>query len=87
MGYTVRTVLLQNYYEPGEAMARLRRDTSDMQELVRAMRRTEIANQALERELNSFAERGYRIVSIIPHPIDAAHPHDMLITVVLSQTE
>lgn len=67
-------------------MARQRRKTTDMQELVRAMKRTELADQMLERELNSFAEKGFQIVGIIPHPIDPDHPHDLLITVVLSQT-
>jgi len=81
----VRTVFLQNYFTPAAEMADLRRGNGDMNELVGAMKRTELAGKTLEKELNAFAERELQIVSIIPHPIDTNHPYDLLVTVVLSE--
>lgn len=68
-------------------MAKQRRSTTNMQALVSAMKRTELADKTLEKELNAFAEKGYQIVSMISHPIDADHPNDLLITVVLNSPE
>ncbi|MEM9951139.1 MAG: hypothetical protein AAFV93_25220 [Chloroflexota bacterium] len=85
--YTVRTIFLQNYFAPASNMANMRRGKGDTGELVGAMKRTELADNTLARELNGFAERGYHIMNIIPHPIDAENPYDLLITVVLSKDE
>ena len=85
--YIVRTIFLQNYFEPSAEMAEHRRNTQDVNDLVVAMKRTEFASQTLEKELNSFAEHGFNIVSMIPHPIDAKAPHDLLLTVVLSKAK
>ena len=82
--YIVRTIFLQNYFAPADEMAQQRRDTTNMENLVGAMKRTEHANQTLERELNGFSEKGYNIVSIIQHPL-GDHPTDLLITVILSE--
>ena len=90
MSYTVRTLFLQNYFAPANELAIKRRhshDSGDMQEILTAMKRTELANKTLEKELNAFAERGYQIVSLIPHPIDTDNPYDLLITVILSQAD
>lgn len=88
MAYLVRTVILQHYYKPAAEMAGHRRSTiSDRQSVVSAMKRTELATQTLEKELNAFAEKGLEIVSIIPHPADPKNPYDLLITVVLSENE
>lgn len=84
--YLVRTVFLQNYFAPASEMANLRRGNGNMNELVGAMKRTELASTTLEKELNAFAEHGLRIVSILPHPGDADSPYDLLVTVVLSET-
>lgn len=83
--YIVRTIFLQNYYAPASEMADLRRGNGDMNELVGAMKRTEFADSTLENELNAFAERGYNIINMIPHPIDVNYPYDLLMTVVLSK--
>lgn len=81
----VRTIFLQNYFTPAAEMADLRRGNGDMNELVGAMKRTELASKTLEKELTAFAERDLQIVSIIPHPMDSNNPYDLLVTVVLSE--
>ncbi len=83
--FIVRTIFLQNYFVPASEMADLRRGNGDMSELVGAMKRTEFADSTLEKELNAFAERGYRIINMISHPIDNNYPYDLLMTVVLSK--
>ena len=83
--YLVRTIFLQNYFTPASEMAEQRRKNTDMVSLVGAMKRTELATQTLEKELNAFAERALNIVSVIHHPTDHKHPYDLLITVVLSE--
>jgi len=90
VAYTVRTLFLQNYFSPASEMAAYRRGSNqriDTQALLGSMKRTELADRTLEKELNAFAERGYQIISLIPHPIDAENPYDLLITVILSQAE
>lgn len=84
MSYIVRTIFLQNYFTPAHDMAEQRRHTTDMNALVSAMKRTELAQSTLEKELAGFAEKGYQIVSIIPHPFDENNPNDLLMTVILS---
>lgn len=83
--YLVRTLFLQNYFTPSAEMADLRRGNGDMNELVGAMKRTELAGATLEKELNAFAQRNLHIISIIPHPIDSNSPYDLLVTVVLAE--
>jgi hypothetical protein len=88
VAYTVRTLFLQNYFAPANDLAAQRRrsqDSADMQAILSAMKRTELADKTLEKELNAFAERGYQIISLIPHPIDVENPYDLLVTVILSQ--
>jgi hypothetical protein len=91
MSYTVRTIFLQNYFAPAQEMAVSRRaavatdSTTNMKTVITAMKRTELAQQTLEKELNGFAQKGFKIVSIIPHPSDSESPYDLLITVILSQ--
>jgi hypothetical protein len=91
MSYTVRTLFLQNYFLPAQEMAVSRRgsvssdSSTNMKSVITAMKRTELAQQTLEKELNGFAQKGYKIVSIIPHPADSDSPYDLLITVILSQ--
>jgi hypothetical protein len=91
MSYTVRTIFLQNYFTPAAEMAESRRSalasesTTSMKSVISAMKRTELAQQTLEKELNAFTQKGYKIVSIIPHPGDSNFPYDLLVTVILSQ--
>lgn len=90
MSYTVRTLFLQNYFAPANELAAHRRasnDSANMQAMLSAMKRTELADKTLQKELNAFAERGYQLVSVIPHPIDAENPFDLMITVILSQAD
>lgn len=86
MGYTVRTIFLQNYFAPAADMTEYRRthESGDLKGVITAMKRTELAQQTLEKELNAFAEKGYHIISIIPHPSDSNYPYDLLVTVILS---
>lgn len=85
MSFIVRTIFLQNYFTPAQDMAEQRRhSTPDMNLLVSAMKRTELAQETLERELANFADKGYQVVSMIPHPFDEENPSDLLMTVILS---
>ncbi|MGJ3238326.1 MAG: hypothetical protein ACFE0Q_06435 [Anaerolineae bacterium] len=84
--YLVRTIILQNYFAPSAEVAELRRSDGAMDALVSAMKRTELAGTALEKELNAFAQRGLQITSIIPHPPDSTYPHDLIMTVILAET-
>lgn len=86
MSYIVRTIFLQNYFTPAHDMAEQRRHTSNMNALINAMKRTELAQSTLEKELAGFAEKGYQIVGIIPHPFDTDNPSDLLMTIILSGT-
>lgn len=83
--YIVRTIFLQNYFAPAQDMAQKRREGGSPQDIVSAMKRSEVANQTLESELNAFAEKNLRIISVIPHPSTAEHQDDLLITVILQQ--
>lgn len=81
--YIVRTLFLQNYFAPSQDLARSRREGGAPEDIISAMKRTELANQTLEKELNALAQKGYSIVSVMPHPL--AHQEDLLVTVVLSE--
>ena len=81
-GVTVRTLLLANFYEPGAELATQRRNMTTPQ----AMKRVELADQALEKELNAFSEKGYRIISAFTHPSDE-HPQDLIITVIFERPD
>ena len=82
---TVRTIYLQKFFEPGREMAEARKNMQDTQALIKAMRRLELADQTLQRELKAFAEKGFEINSILQHPRDNAEEHDLLVTLILSK--
>ena len=82
---TVRTIYLQKFFEPGHEMVEARKNLQDTQALIKAMRRLELADQTLERELKAFAEKGFTIDSIVQHPRDNADEHDLLVTLILSK--
>ena len=85
MSYIVRTIFLQNYFTPAKDMAEQRRGSNpDMNAVVSAMKRTELAQDMLAQELSNFADKGYQIVNMIQHPFDEEHPSDLLMTVILS---
>ncbi len=81
----VRTIYLQKFFDPGREMVTARRNPQDTQALIKAMRRLEMADQTLERELKGFADKGYDIASILQHPRDNAEEHDLLVTLILSK--
>jgi len=81
--YIVRTIFLQNYFAPSGDLAKQRREGGAPEDIVNAMKRTELANQALEKELNALAARGYTIVSVLPHSLE--NGDDLLVTVILSE--
>ena len=85
--YIVRTIYLANFYRPSADMAKQRRTTDETtpETLVGAMRRTEMANQALEEELNAFAEKGYELMSVLHHPQSREGMFDLLITGIFAQ--
>lgn len=86
--YVVRTIYLANYFAAAADMARARHrvNTGEAEgdELVRAMRRTEMADQALQDELNQLTSRGYRLIDTIVHPTTETGRQDLLITVILA---
>jgi hypothetical protein len=84
MSTIVRTIFLQNYFAPAQDMAEQRRNTTNTRDLISAMKRTELAQTTLEKELAGFADKGYQIVGIIPHPFDTDNPGDLLMSVILS---
>lgn len=82
---TVRTIYLQKFFDPGREMVEARQNLQDTQALIKAMRRLELADQALEKELKAFADKGFTIDSILQHPRDNAEEHDLLVTLILSK--
>ena len=82
---SVRTIYLQKFFDPGREMVEARRRQQDTQALITAMRRLELADKTLEKELKSFAEKGFEINSILQHPRANADEHDLLITLILSK--
>jgi hypothetical protein len=81
----VRTIYLQKFFDPGREMVEARQNIQDTQALIKAMRRLELADQTLERELKPFSEKGFTIDSIVQHPRDNAEEHDLLVTLILSK--
>lgn len=82
---TVRTIYLQKFFDPGREMVTARQNPQDMQALVKAMRRLEMADKTLEKELTAFADKGYDIATVLQHPRDQTNEHDLLITLILSR--
>lgn len=81
----VRTIYIQKFFDPGHEMVDARRNPQDAQALIKAMRRLEMADQTLERELKAFADKGYDIASILQHPRQNVDEHDLLVTLILSK--
>jgi hypothetical protein len=82
--YAVRTLFITNYLSAAHDMAELRRNPTDTQALINAMKRVEIADRTLEAELNSIAEKGYRLQTALMHPQED-NVHDLLITAIFSR--
>ncbi len=81
----VRTIYIQKFFDPGQEMVKARKNPQDTQALIKAMRRLEMADQTLERELKSFADKGFDIASVLEHPRENAGEHDLLVTLILSK--
>jgi hypothetical protein len=84
--FAVRTLFLARFFEPGAEMADQRRQPpTDPKTLVAALKRVEIADQTLERELNAFAEKGFDLVAAIQHPRTETYKSDLLITTIFAR--
>ena len=83
--FSVHTIFLANFYDPAKELAVHRRKPGDAQGMVNAMKRAEIADQTLAKELNNFAERGYDLVSAIQHPLLDDYPGDLIVTAIFSR--
>ncbi len=81
----VRTLFLANFFEPAIELANQRRNQGNPQALINAMKRTELADKALEKELNGFAEKGFDIAAVIQHPFEQGHKLDLLITAIFTR--
>jgi hypothetical protein len=81
--YLVRTILLQSYFGPAGEMAKQRRDqTQDTQAMVNAMKRTQLADETLQRELQSFGDKGYTLLDLLRHPLETKNRYDLLVTAI-----
>jgi hypothetical protein len=82
--YKVRTIFLSNYFEPARQMAELRRDLakSNASSIVAALKRVEIADSALEKELNNVADKGLTLAELLLHP---ENNKDLIVTAIFSQ--
>lgn len=85
--YIVRTIYLANYFQPSAELRRERRSTTTTDSLIDAMRRTELANETLADELNAFADKGLRLINLLPHPQDVENPHDLMVTGVFEKID
>lgn len=83
----VRTIYLQKFFDPGREMVEARQNPQDTQGLIKAMRRLEMADQTLERELKGFADKGFDISAILQHPRKNVEEHDLLVTLILTKDD
>lgn len=77
----VRTLYLANFREAAVEVAHQRRKPRDMDTLRNALKKLDMADKALQVELNNYASQGYEIVSLIEHQV-ADYPMDLLVTAV-----
>ncbi|GEM_PF-1471741 len=82
--YKVRTLFLANFFDPSKEMVELRKNSSqsNAQALIGALKRVELADSTLEKELNALAERGFKLSQAILHP-DMGN--DLVFTAVFEQ--
>ena len=84
--FLVRTIFLQSYFGPAEEMARQRRgDGQDREAVINAMKRTKLADEMLERELQGFGDKGYALVELLRHPLEAKNRYDLLVTAIFAR--
>lgn len=83
--YAVRTLYLANFFSPAADMATARRANADPKTIIAAMKRTEMADQTLEKELNAFSERGFSLEATILHPTQEDAGHDLILTLILGR--
>lgn len=84
--FIVRTIFLPGYFKAAGDMAAHRRgDLQNPQDLVTAMRRTQVADDSLQRELASFGEKGYELVDMLRHPLEAKNRYDLLVTAIFAR--
>lgn len=83
--FAVRTLYLAHFFEAAAKLADQRRSPTNPQELINAMKRVELADKTLEKELNAFAEKGYNLAAIIQHTLDPKYKDDLLVTAVFSR--
>lgn len=82
--YKVRTLFLSNFFEPSHEMVELRRNAhkSNAQALIASLKRVELADHMLEKELNTLAEKGFRLSQAILHP---QMGNDLVFTAIFEQ--
>ena len=84
--YIVRTLYLANFAEAAMLLAQERRNPTGVDALRNALRKLEIADQTLERELNAYAARECELVGFIRHDIENS-PLDLLVTAIFVRQE
>lgn len=79
--YLVRTLYLANFTDAVVQVAEQRHNPSDMGGLRNALKKLEMADQTLEKELNAYAAQNCDLVGFIQHSL-SEHPSDLLVTAI-----
>jgi len=84
--YIVRTLYLANFAEAAMLVAQERRNPTGVEALRNALRKLEIIDQTLEKELNAYAAQDYQLVGLIRHEMEG-FPLDLLVTAIFVRDE
>ncbi len=79
--YTVRTLYLSQFRAAAASVAEQRHNPTSTQDLANAMKRLEMADKALEGELNRFVEQGYELVAAVELQTKET-AHDLMLTAI-----
>lgn len=84
--YIVRTLYLAHFGEAAMRVAHQRRSPTDVDSLRSALKKLELADQALERELNAYAGQDCDLVTVIRHD-SAEYPSDLIVTAIFARNK
>jgi hypothetical protein len=79
--YLVRTLYLSNFAEAAIQVAEQRRSPTDVDALRNALKKLEIADKTLEKELNAYASQDCELVGFLRHDLEE-YPLDLLLTAI-----
>ena len=84
--YIVRTLYLANFAEAAVQLAQERRNPTGIDSLRSALRKLEMADQTLEKELNAYVAEDCELIGLIRHDIEE-QPLDLLVTAIFARQE